>query len=270
MIRALRVLARSFRDFYLDAGVAQAAALAYFVMMTMVPFLLFLISLAGHFMGGARFYRFFFSRIINYFPQGTERVALIVDHLGRYRGTGVSSLALYGLLSYGLFLNVEKAMNIIFKVKKGRHVLHSAILAVFVILLIGVLILFSLVFNGFEPVLMFLGRTLKLREIHLIIIKYILPGILLFAVSSAVYFFMPARKIRPSEAMWGALFTSSAIEAAKRFFALYIRHVWIGRFYGPLSAFMVFLLWIFYCSCIFIVGGEIAHNAGAAGKGVKR
>ncbi len=263
MIRALRVLARSFRDFYLDGGVAQAAALAYFSMMTMAPFLIFLVSFTGYFMGSMRFYRFFFSRIINYFPRGTEKMAWIVRGLGRYHNAGMASLALYGLLSYGLFLNLERAMNVVFKVKKGRHVLHSALLALFVISVIGVLILFSIVFNGFEPFLSFIGETFRLRAVHLVTIKYIVPGALLFAVSAAVYFFIPARRIRFAHAVWGALFTSVTIEAAKRFFAVYIKSFCIGKIYGPLSAFMVFLLWIFYCCCIFIIGGEVAHNAGA-------
>ncbi len=257
------MLAKSFRDFYLDGGVSQAAALAYFSMMAMVPFLIFLVSFTGYFMGSMRFYRFFFSRIINYFPQGTGRMAWIVRRLGRYHNAGIPSLALYGLLSYGLFLNLERAMNVVFKVRKGRHIVNSALLAFFVILVIGFLILFSIVFNGFEPFLKFAGETFRLRMVHLLMIKYIVPGALLFSVAAAVYFFMPARRIRFTHALWGALFTSVSIEAAKRFFAFYIKTFWNGRLYGPLSAFMVFLLWIFYCCCIFIIGGEIVHNAGA-------
>lgn len=267
MSRAVRILARSLRDFFSDGGVTQAAAIAYFAVMTMVPFLIFLFSLLGYFLGGAAFSRFFFSRVTYYFPQGTGRMARIVKSLVHYRKAGLLSLLIYGLISYGLFLNLERAMNIVFKVKKGRHILHSFFLVFLVISVIGALMLGFFVLNGFDPVLSYFGRTLKLDVVHLVIIKYLLPGSLLFAVSLALYVFLPARKIKVKQAAWGALFTSVMIEAAKHFFAFYIRSIMrTGHIYGPLSAFMFFLLWVFYSGCIFIVGGEIAHNAGAAGK----
>ncbi|MBI5188491.1 MAG: YihY/virulence factor BrkB family protein [Nitrospirae bacterium] len=35
-----------------------------------------------------------------------------------------------------------------------------------------------------------------------------------------------------------------------------------GTIYGPLTAFVVFLLWVFYSSCIFLIGAEVVHNQG--------
>jgi uncharacterized BrkB/YihY/UPF0761 family membrane protein len=34
----------------------------------------------------------------------------------------------------------------------------------------------------------------------------------------------------------------------------------LGTIYGPLSAFVIFLLWVFYSSCIFLIGAEVVHN----------
>jgi uncharacterized BrkB/YihY/UPF0761 family membrane protein len=39
-----------------------------------------------------------------------------------------------------------------------------------------------------------------------------------------------------------------------------------GTIYGPLSAFFVFLLWVFYSSCIFLIGAEMVHNLSPAKK----
>ncbi len=35
---------------------------------------------------------------------------------------------------------------------------------------------------------------------------------------------------------------------------------YIGTIYGPLSAFVIFLLWVFYSACIFLLGAEVVHN----------
>ncbi|HAM51008.1 MAG TPA: hypothetical protein DCP92_10095 [Nitrospiraceae bacterium] len=37
----------------------------------------------------------------------------------------------------------------------------------------------------------------------------------------------------------------------------------MGTIYGPLSAFVIFLLWVFYSSCIFLIGAEVVHNLGS-------
>ncbi len=267
MSGAVRVFARSLKDFYSDGGVMQAAAIAYFAMMTMVPFLIFLFSLMGYVLGGAAFNRFFFSRIIYYFPQGTEKMAAIVKNLIHYRKAGILSLVVYGLISYGLFLNLEKAMNIVFKVKKGRHILHSFFLVFMLVSVIGAVMLLSFVLAGFDHIFAFFGKTLQLGIIYSATIKYIVPGVLLLVISLTLYKLLPARKISMSQAAWGALFTSVMIVLAKDFFAFYIKSIFrAGNIYGPLSAFMFFLLWVFYSSCIFILGGEIAYNAGPTGK----
>jgi membrane protein len=50
---------------------------------------------------------------------------------------------------------------------------------------------------------------------------------------------------------------------AKHLFTWYVGTVVkMGTIYGSLTAFVVFLLWVFYSSCIFLIGAEIVHNQG--------
>jgi membrane protein len=46
---------------------------------------------------------------------------------------------------------------------------------------------------------------------------------------------------------------------AKQFFGWYVLH--LGRFsmvYGSLSTLAIFFIWVYYSSCILILGGEVA------------
>ena len=63
------------------------------------------------------------------------------------------------------------------------------------------------------------------------------------------------------DAIWGGLFTSVMIEAAKHMFTWYVGSIsQLGTVYGSLSVFIIFLIWVFYCACIFILGAEIVHT----------
>jgi membrane protein len=78
-----------------------------------------------------------------------------------------------------------------------------------------------------------------------------------------VYLFFPKTKVRTRHALIGALFTTIFLEIAKHFFTWYVGTVvHFGTIYGPLTAFVVFLLWVFYSSCILLIGAEVVHNLG--------
>jgi len=61
------------------------------------------------------------------------------------------------------------------------------------------------------------------------------------------------------------LFTALFLEAAKHHFTFYIalKLSHLGTIYGPLSVFAIFILWIFYSTSIFLIGGELVHHLGA-------
>jgi membrane protein len=59
----------------------------------------------------------------------------------------------------------------------------------------------------------------------------------------------------------GAIFTTTFFEIAKHVFTWYVGTVvQFGKIYGSLSAFVVFLLWVFYSSSIFLIGAEVVYN----------
>lgn len=62
--------------------------------------------------------------------------------------------------------------------------------------------------------------------------------------------------------MAGALFTAVFLESAKYVFTLYaiFKISQLGNIYGPLTTVVIFLLWIFYAACIFLIGAEFVRN----------
>jgi len=108
--------------------------------------------------------------------------------------------------------------------------------------------------------------VLKMSRITSIFIGFVIPFILMFLTVTTVYILLPKKSVGLAHACSGALFTTIFLEVAKHLFTFYVRHVFrLGTIYGPLSAFVIFLLWVYYSSCIFLIGAKVVYNQETSG-----
>jgi membrane protein len=270
-LRTLRIIGRSVIDFFRDDGMMFAASMSYFTMMTIVPFCLFVVTLFGYLLGHyPDFYTFFLKRLVNFFPEVTSEIMQDISKLISYKGIGKFGLVLYGLLSYQVFASYEAALNAIFKVKTKRRFVYSILISLSVVTLITALLILSFaatsivpLLKGFSPFL----PGLKLGKITQFIIRFVLPFVLVLLVVTVLYILIPKTRVNFSHAFRGAMFTTIFMEIAKHIFTWYVSSVVeLGKIYGPLTAIISFLLWVYYSSSIFLIGAEIVHNSGTARK----
>jgi membrane protein len=170
----------------------------------------------------------------------------------------------YGILSYQLYSSLESALNVVFKIKDKRSFISHFFISLFLITLLIAFLLLSFGASSAISVLNTLRGDLpglEIRTITAFIIKYIVPFILVFVTIATLYIILPKKKIRWRNAMAGALIAAIFLETAKHIFTFYVvKVVKFGAIYGPLSAFIIFLLWGFYSSCIFLIGAETVHK----------
>jgi membrane protein len=264
-MKYLKVIPKSFVDFFRDGGIVLAGSLSYFTMMALVPLCIFLITLFGHLLGSYQgFYEFFSGRLIGFFPDITSGITKELGKLIKFKGIGPFSLILYGILSYQVFASVEHALHIIFEVKKKRTFIWSVILSFAMITLIITMLIVSFMATSLIPLLKTYKNIfpeLRMGVISEFLIRYVVPFFMVLFTYLIMYIFFPRTKVKISHAFFGALFTTVFLEIAKYIFTWYVGTVIkLGKIYGPLSAFVVFLLWVFYSSCIFLIGAEIVHN----------
>jgi membrane protein len=98
------------------------------------------------------------------------------------------------------------------------------------------------------------------------LIQFVIPVFFVFVTATILYTLLPVRKTALRNAARGGLFTAIFLEGARYFFTFYVIHTanQFGAIYGSLSSVVIVLLWIFYASCIFLVGAEIVRNLGEA------
>ena len=261
------LLGRSCLDFFRDNGLMLAGSLSYFMMMALVPFFLFLITVFGHLLGQyPDMHTFLLAKLVSFSPSVTQEITEALSKIVSHKGLGTFSLLLYGLLSYQVFASVENALNTIFKVKKRRRFIVSVLVSLVVVTLIIALLFVSFAAASVIPVLKTLMPDIpgvRIGKVTQVLLQFVLPFSLVLCSTMLVYVLVPKTKVRFVSALTGAFFTASLLEIAKYVFAWYVSSVvQFGKIYGPLTAFILFLLWLFYSSCIFLIGGEIVHNLG--------
>lgn len=270
-MRHARIVFKSVADFFSDGGLTLASSLSYFAMMALVPFCMFTLALFGYFLGQhPSVYNFFFNKLIDLFPAATKDITNDILHLISSKVLRRLSLVLYGLLSYQFFASLENSLNVIFKVKKKRGILLSVLLSVAVVTLIIVLLLLSFFAASLLPLLKIISPylpALKIGKLAAFALSYLAPFVVVLLTVTGVYMLLPKARVRLTDAFKGACFTAVLLEIAKHLFTWYVVSIsQLGRIYGPLTAVIVFLLWMFYSSSIFLIGAEIVHNLGAPGK----
>lgn len=262
----MKILLKSFIDFFKDDGPMLAGALSYFFIMALFPFCLFLISIFGYFLGENKaFYDYFLKELLYFFPQSTFEITKELKTIITYQRIGIVTLIIYGLFSYQLFAALDRAINLIFKQQAKRSFYISVLLSFLIATLIFVLLILSFSATTIISMLKYLNiffPKLIIKTITKILIGFIVPMLLVFLMAASIYIILPKKKVILRNAIWGGLFTSMFFEAAKYIFTFYfaLKLSDLGTIYGPLSVFVLFILWIYYSASILLIGGEVVHN----------
>lgn len=88
--------------------------------------------------------------------------------------------------------------------------------------------------------------------------------VVLVLAYGAMYHFLPDTRIAWRDAFRGGLLTTLLFMGGKFLIALYIDHSRISGAYGPASAIVVLLMWVYYASLIVLMGAELTHGLAQA------
>lgn len=264
----MKILLKSFVDFFRDDGPIFAGAISCFFMLAIVPFFLFLVSIFGYVLGqSSDFYNFFMLQVTSLFPRATHQITKELQSIVIYREIGIVTLFIYGLFSYQLYVSLETAVHQIFKVKIKRSLIFSVLLALLTVTLLATFTVISFGAAGIFSLLKDLREYfpgLKIEVATRFLSQFVISAFLVFLFTTALYMLLPRKKILLRHALWGGVFTAVFLEAAKHLFTFYIsmKISRLGAIYGSLTAIVTFLMWLFYSSSIFLVGAEFVHNLG--------
>jgi membrane protein len=250
--------------FYSDDGFFLSSGIAFNILLNMIPLILLLTAFAGIYLSG---YLDVISRIQTYLsdvapaldPDITTNLIAIIQARNISGIVGFGALILF---SVWIFRSLRIALSIVFKVEKKRGIIKGFAIDIMMLLIAEILLLANMGISSYIIVIQNLqGKLfLTIAPAMQFILKFLLPFIIAFCMFFLVYKITPPRKIRFKSAIRAALFAAVLWELAKHIFEWYVVHIAeYSTIYGSLSTAIIFIIWIYYSSAIFIIGGEYVY-----------
>src|SRR5690606_28411919 len=230
-------LVRRFLD---DKGLDSAASLTYTTLFAVVPTMTVTFSIismvpAFHELGG-ELQNFIFR---NFVPStGATLLSYLTafsEQARQLTWVGVIFLVVTALM---MMLTIEKAFNTIWRVRQPRR---------------------GFAISTYVAALAMLAGPDALFDVAWLIRSA--PLLLEVAAFTLLYAVVPNTRVPLRHALAGGLFSALLVEAAKKLFSLYV-----GAFptyqliYGAFATVPLFLLWIYVCWLIVLLGAELACN----------
>lgn len=241
---------------------ALAAQLAYYLILSFFPFLIFLLTLVGfseldsmEVLGGLR----------TILPTSAfELIYKIVIEVIEKQNTGLlgASLLLVIWSASSAFRAVIKGINKAYGINEHRSFIKRAFIAIlctFALAFVIILTLIMLVFGGV------IGNLLVsyLPFPHVIykvwnLIRYVMVILIMICIFAGIYRYTPSKRLAWKEVFPGAIVCTIGWLIVSLGFSFYINNFSnYSKIYGGLGAVIILITWLYITSIIFITGGEV-------------
>jgi membrane protein len=272
VFRAAWVLTKqTFRSYARAHSALYAAAIAYYVLFSIVPLAILAFSIFGFVLRDDDRREEIVDYVLDQLPltqtEGRADVEQILDSVQGLSGT----IAIIGIVTAlwaasAVFSAIRRALNNVWRVDEPRPFAQGKLVDFLQIGLLSVILLISLIATGvvravreassdqFGPIA---GES-PLWEIPFVL----LPAVVTFATFATLYNIVPATHPRPRDVIPGAIVATVLFEALKNSFALYVAN--FNNYdvvYGSFGGVALFLFYMYLSAVILLFGAEVAHTS---------
>lgn len=241
---------------------ALASQLAYYLVLSFFPFIIFLITLVGFSsLSSAEVLEGLNAVLPSSIYDLTESIIREVFDK-QYTGLlGVSIVLALWTASSG-FRAVIKGVNKAYNLKETRSFFKRSLISMLSVLALAITLLLALGMLVFGRIIgEYLQNIVPFYKIIVIlwnIFRYAFVFILMILIFAAIYRVAPSKRLKWREVIPGAIFSTIGWIGLSFVFSFYINNFRnYSRFYGSLGAVFILMTWLFLVSIIFIIGVEI-------------
>ena len=242
-------------------GIYTAQA-SFFIILSIFPFLLLFLNVLGMTSLDSNY----IIRLLNYYAPETIKPLLvqIVEELYTHvSGTAISITAIIAIWSASKgVLSVMFGLYEISKIHQNRNYFISRFISMIYTVFFVVAIILTMVLlvfgNKIFTLLISLFPVLKNITLLTLMLRYSLSFIILTIFFMTIYKFANIRLTTFAKSIPGAMFSALGWLVFSYVFSLYIDNFAnMTYMYGSLTAFIILMLWVYFCIYIFFIGAEI-------------
>ena len=191
-------------------------------------------------------------------------ISLINDVYNRSAGIlSIAAIATVWSASKGV-MALMQGLNVVNEVEDTRNyfvIRAIASLYTLVMLVVVVLSLFLMVF-GDQLVTLALHRIPRLQALvsFAMNFRFILVWAILTLLFAAIYAYVPDKKLKFKEQLFGAVFSAVVWSVFSWGFSIYVTYGNTYGIYGSLSIIIIVLLWLYFCMYITMIGAYLNRH----------
>jgi len=268
MKRYIWILRKVAKRFLSDGCLNLSAAISFYALLSAIPTFALLVSGVGYMLGSsekvaemaAKYLEAILPQASDFIYEGIKRLIADKELTG---GIGVLMLI---WVAISLFSSIESSVNSILRFPSRHGIfksfLRQSLVSVMMMLGFGFLLLFSIALTMLSSILERVSWDIGRVHIPLIgfwrSFGFLLSFALSFLVFFGIYKFAARMRVSWKSSAIGALIAGSLWEIAKRIFTFYVIHVSnYARIYGPITAVIVFIIWVYFSAAILLLGAEV-------------
>ncbi len=254
------LIEQTLRAYSEDRGSVTAAALSYYAILSIFPFMLFLLAILSPFLQSDAAVRVIAFLLGSYFPSSAALLHNTLSEVARLRGP-LSLVAAGGFAwsASGVFNLIQLGLNRAFRVQRARPVWRERMVSLVMVAIASLLFALSfLLTTAFRVALHYEHMPMHNWIVDLVPpLGGIVIGIFVFGL---IYRFVPYDPtIRWRDVWLAATLASILWEIAKLVFAWYLTN-WalLNLVYGSVGAIIAVMLWGYITTMILLLGAEFA------------
>lgn len=239
-----------------------AAQLAYFFLLSLFPFLLFLFNLVAYF---PLEQEVILQAIVDYAPpQVFELIESNIISLVTIQNGGLLSIGIIGTLwaaSNGVNA-VTKALNRAYNIKPKRIFIVYRLLSILLTVGMFFIVIVALLLPVFgrmigEYVFSWFGFSSEFLQVWETF-RWVISSIIFLIVLLALYKLAPRRLVYFRHVIWGAVFSTVGFQLVSWGFSYYVSSLRnYSATYGSLGTVIVLMIWFYLFGLIVIIGGVL-------------
>jgi len=263
------IIVTTYTEWIDDKAFRMAAALSFYSLISLAPFMLIITAAAGFIFGQAAATGQLVTSIDDYVGvQSAELIqSLILNAYVPESGLIAAVLGFFIFLwaALAVFVEVRESLNTIWgiEVKPGkslREFFTGRLFSLLIMLLIGLLFILSLVAGTLLSMadVFFadlFGEIIPLLQWVDVLLSFIIVTLLFVIIIK----YLPSVKIEWRYAFIGAIIVSVLFNLGSTLIGYYLTRTNYSFIYGAAGSLVILLLWIYYSSLIFFFGAELTQ-----------
>ncbi len=248
---------------YFDHEVGQSGgAIAYFSLLSVFPFIIYTNTLLTYInVSEARFISFISSLLP---PEIAEFLDIYIADIAVSHTPGILLVSIFATFysTSRVVRSFEHSINRAYENSSRRGFFRGIVTSVLFTLCLVITVIASIILTTVgEKLLMY---VLTFRNVplpspkHIILLKWLFTGIIMFLAVSSFYYYMPTKKVSYKSILPGTVTSIIGLSGFSVIFNIYIRFAaGFSVIYSSIGAVFLLVFWLYFAGVILVMGAEI-------------